>query len=92
MGRRRRRRRRFVAPRPGTTLSHLVKTKKHWCHIKEDPDGFGILIPELLNTDFGTGLGIYKSRGIGIGIPLGTSMHFVCLLLKYKLILKEYSQ
>jgi hypothetical protein len=25
-GRRRRRRRRFVAPRPGTTLSHLVKT------------------------------------------------------------------
>jgi hypothetical protein len=26
-GRRRRRRRRFVAPRPGTTLSHLVKTK-----------------------------------------------------------------
>jgi hypothetical protein len=27
----RRRRRRFVAPRPGTTLSHLVKTKKVNC-------------------------------------------------------------
>jgi hypothetical protein len=25
--RRRKRRRRFVAPRPGTTLSHLVKTR-----------------------------------------------------------------
>jgi hypothetical protein len=27
--RRRRRRRRFAVPRPGTTLSHLVKTKKN---------------------------------------------------------------
>jgi hypothetical protein len=30
--RRRRRRRRFVVPRPGATLSHLVKTRKDiWC-------------------------------------------------------------
>jgi hypothetical protein len=28
--------------------------------------------PELLNPDFETGFGIYKSRGIGTGIPLGT--------------------
>jgi hypothetical protein len=38
---------------------------------KRIPNGFGIPNPELLNPDFRSGLGIYKSRGIGI--PLGTT-------------------
>jgi hypothetical protein len=45
--------------------------------LKRIPNGFGIPNPELLNPDFGTGFGIYKSRGIGIGIPLGT-IYQVC--------------
>jgi hypothetical protein len=75
-GRRRRRRRRkrrrriFVVPRPGTTLSHLVKIG---ATLKRIVNGYGIPSPELLNPFLGTWFRIYKSRGIGNGIPLGTT-------------------
>jgi hypothetical protein len=41
--------------------------------LKRIPNEFRIPNPELLPPDFGTGFGIYKSRGIGIGIPLGNT-------------------
>jgi hypothetical protein len=41
--------------------------------LKRILNGFGIPNPELLNPDFGTGFGIYKSRGIGI--PLGAASY-----------------
>jgi hypothetical protein len=42
--------------------------------LKRISNAFAILHPELLNPDFGTGIGIYKSREIEIGIPLGTTI------------------
>jgi hypothetical protein len=43
--------------------------------LKMIPNVFAIPNPKLLNPDLGTGFGIYKSRGIGIGIQLGTRLH-----------------
>jgi hypothetical protein len=54
----------------GGYLSH---TKM--CHIEKDSKRSGIPNPDFLNPDLGTGFWIYKSRGIGIRIPLGTNMY-----------------
>jgi hypothetical protein len=45
--------------------------------LKRIPNGFGTLNPELFNPDLQSGFGIYKSRGIGIGIPLGTTSNHI---------------
>jgi hypothetical protein len=52
---------------------HKQRRKLVSATLKRIPNVFGFLNPELLNPDLGTGFGIYKSRGIGIGILLVTS-------------------
>jgi hypothetical protein len=57
----------------------LNPQKKNGATFKRIPNGFEIPNPELLNSDLWSEFGIYKSRGIGIGIPLGTTLNLSIL-------------